>query len=38
MCGELAGRPMEALALMAGIRQAFDPLGILNPGAVLAQR
>jgi len=30
--------PPEALALMGAIKQAFDPLGILNPGAVLAQR
>jgi FAD/FMN-containing dehydrogenase len=26
----------ETLELMAGIKNAFDPLGILNPGAILA--
>lgn len=28
----------EALALMRAVKQAFDPLDILNPGAILAQR
>lgn len=35
--GELAARtPPSTLAMMRSIKNAFDPLGILNPGAVLA--
>ena len=29
-------RSPEEIALMRGLKQAFDPKGILNPGKVLA--
>ncbi|CAD5288954.1 FAD/FMN-containing dehydrogenase [Bosea sp. 62] len=39
LVGMLAGHAQpEALELMRAVKQAFDPLDILNPGTVLAQR
>ena len=33
--GALAKEHGDLLPLMAGIKQVFDPLGIMNPGKVL---